>query len=561
MQATASGQARVNQAGRDQTIVQQQTVLPAEALRSVAQVDAPPRLVNLPALSLLFVGRGDELAELEQALAGAGPVVVAAVHGLGGIGKSTLAARYAAASHTGGLNPVWWITADSPASIEAGLAALAVALQPELATVLPQEGLAQRAVAWLACHHGWLLVLDNVTHPGHLTDLLGRVPDGRVLVTSRLGEGWHRVGAVVLRLDVLSQEQSIALLTRIATAGWPGADLDGAAELVDELGCLPLAIEQAGAYLRQNRLSPRAYLDLLAAHPAVMYDQAAEGGDAERTIAQIWRLTLDRLTDTPLAGDLLRILAWYAPEALPRDVLDGVESAPLVQQALGRLAAYNMINIDGAGITVHRLVQAVARTGNPDDPHRSPAAITAARARAVDLLARAHPAEPDDPAFWPRWRALLPHLDAMFARMPAETDTADAYGLLLAAGRYLQGQGALGHAVRYLERCVALAHRVYDPDHPAVLVSQSNLANAYQAAGDLNRAVPLLEQTLTDQQRVLGDDHPTTLTSRNNLASAYQAAGNLNRAVPLLEQTLTDRQRVLGDDHPDTLNSRNNLAS
>lgn len=463
-----------------------QTTLPPEALRPVDEVPAPPGLVNVPEHARQFVGRHTELAGLERALeaAGAGPVVVAAVHGLGGIGKSTLAARYAAGhARAGTFNPVWWITADTPASIESGLAALAAALQPELAAIVPAQVLAQRAAGWLACHTGWLLVLDNLTHPGHIAGLLGRTMAGRVLVTSRLGEGWHRLGASVLRLDVLADEEAIDLLTQVTTAGRPGGELDGAAELVSELGCLPLAVEQAGAYLHQTRLSPRAYLDLLAAHPAVMYDQAAEGGDAERTIARIWRLTLDRLTATPLAGDLLRILAWYAPEQIPRSLLDGLAKAPLVQQALGRLAAYNMITLDDAGITVHRLVQAVARTGDPADPHRQPGDIDTARAHAIKLLDQALPDRYEDPAAWSRWRALLPHMDAVFERTPPNVDTADAHELLLATGLFLEGQGAVGRALAYLQRCMTLAERVYDPDHPAVLLARASLAYAYHSAG------------------------------------------------------------------------------
>ena len=82
---------------------------------------------------------------------------------------------------------------------------------------------------------------------------------------------------------------------------------------------MPLAIEQAGAYLAQAGATPREYLDLLARYPAAMYQAAAEGGDAARTIARIWRVTLDRLAGDPLAGQVLRILAWYAPDAHPPD--------------------------------------------------------------------------------------------------------------------------------------------------------------------------------------------------------------------------------------------------
>ncbi|MEU4836359.1 FxSxx-COOH system tetratricopeptide repeat protein [Streptosporangium sp. NPDC023615] len=539
-----------------------QTVLPEQALRPVEEVSAPPGLVNLPFHAQLFVGRGEELAELERALSGAGPaVVVAAVHGLGGIGKSTLAARYAAArARAGAVNPVWWITADTPGSIEAGLAGLAVALQPEL-KVLPAPVLAQRAVSWLACHQDWLLVLDNLTHPRDASELLARTLAGRVLVTSRLGEGWHRVGAQVLRLDVLPEDQAIDLLTRITTGGRPGADLDGAAELVRELGCLPLAIEQAGAYLHQNQLSPRAYLELLARYPAVMYDQAAEGGDAERTIARIWRLTLNQLTTTPLAGDLLRVLAWYAPQAIPAGVLDALAEPPRLRQALGRLAAYNMITLDGPCISVHRLVQAVARTPDPDDPHREDTDIATAREHATRLLTGALPTTAyNDPAGWPTWRTLLPHITALIDHAPSDTDTLDTARLLNGTGLFLFDQGNPAGAIRCHHRAHTAYHRVLGGDHPSTLASRSNLAGAYYAAGDLGRAIPLLQATLAESERVLGGDHPFTLTSRSNLAGAYGSAGDLGRAIPLLQATLAESERVLGGDHPSTLTTRNNLA-
>nr|WP_241755321.1 NB-ARC domain-containing protein [Actinomadura sp. RB99] len=440
MEATASGDGRAYQAARDQYI-NERTI----RVRAPAEVHAPPGQVNIPAHARLFVGRGTELEQLDAALGAADPVVVAAVHGLGGVGKSTLAARYAAAhapaAGSGGrvFHPVWWITADTGEAVQAGLAALAAALQPELKTVMKLEELAEWALTWLGCHPGWLVVLDNVTDPAHIAALLDRTSKGRVLVTSRLGQGWHRFGARVLRLDVLTAGQAVELLTRIATAGGSRVDLDGADELVTELGFLPLAIEQAAAYLQQNQLSPRQYLRYLADSPAAMYDLPAEGSDISsgtgsdaRTIA---RITLDQLAvGTPVAAELLRILAWYAPEAVPRTLLDNLNevderkqfAAPLLQDALGKLAAYNMITLTPDSITVHRLVQAVARTpdDNPadGDPHRRADDITAARDTATRLLNHARPQDYSDPPSWPQWRRLLPHIDALADHtLPAPT--------------------------------------------------------------------------------------------------------------------------------------------
>src|SRR5260370_23055955 len=119
---------------------EQMTVLPAEAFRPWAELAVPAGLANLPSRPGLFVGRAHELARLDAALAGPGEVVVQAVHGLGGIGKSTLAAHWAAA-RARDYTLTWWITAATPTDIDAGLAALAVALQPARSGVLPAAAL------------------------------------------------------------------------------------------------------------------------------------------------------------------------------------------------------------------------------------------------------------------------------------------------------------------------------------------------------------------------------------------------------------------------------------
>lgn len=197
-----------------------------------------------------FVGREAELARLDAAVSGGGPVVVAAVHGLGGVGKSSLAA-YWAGTRDHGCAPIIWIRADSFTAVEQGLAAFATRLQPALAEALPVEELAERGLQWLASHTGWLLILDNVEHPADIAAVRARARGGRVLITGRLSVPWQ-AGATVICLDVLLPGEAEQLLTRLATATGP-RDLDGATELCAALGYLPLAIEQAGAYLAHLR--------------------------------------------------------------------------------------------------------------------------------------------------------------------------------------------------------------------------------------------------------------------------------------------------------------------
>ncbi|MEU8800677.1 hypothetical protein [Spirillospora sp. NPDC048819] len=385
-----------------------------------------------------FVGRSGKLAELDAALADPGGAVVQAVHGLGGVGKSALAAQWAH-QHADSHVLTWWITADSAAGVTARLADLAGMLVPEMTRSTPAAvALEERAAwarRWLAAHAGWLVVLDNVTHPADVAELVTSAPGGRFLITSRLREGWYDLVPALVELDVLSASEAQELLAGILTTGRQAADLAGAAELCTELGHLPLAVKQAGAYIHQTHLSPAAYLEMLRTDPAVMYDQTARGADGERTIARIWRLTLDHLTATaPLAGDVLRVLAWWAPEDIPRTLLTPLGGPVELATALGDLSAYNMITLDADTISVHRLVQAVARTPDPrpvqgdGDPHRRPDAIDHARTQATDLLNQAFPATAGNPAEWPAWQILVPHVTAL-------ADHTISYTLLHRLGR------------------------------------------------------------------------------------------------------------------------------
>ena len=219
-------------------------------------------------------------------------------------------------------------------------------------------------------------------------------------------------------------------------------------------------------------------------------------------------------------------MAWLAPEAIPRTLLAPLAEPADLADALGLLAAYNMITLTSHTITVHRLVQALARTPDPrhpddtGDPHRQPSDIHTARDHTTQLLNQARPTTAGDPAEWPTWRTLLPHIDALTNHTPPDTATTVTAHLLNQTGLFLEGQGAIGRAIAYCQHALTAYERVLGADHPDTLTSRNDLAGAYRSAGDLGRAIPLFEQTLTDCERVLGADHPLTKTVRGNLEVA-----------------------------------------
>ncbi|MDX2292664.1 MULTISPECIES: tetratricopeptide repeat protein [Streptomyces] len=514
------------QTGDHSTHVARATLLPAEALDL-----APAGLVHLPERTRLFVGRARELALLDE---GTGVQVVC---GLGGIGKSTLVARWAV-DRAAGHSVVWWITAETPADLDAGLADLARAMQPGVVGVLPEAALRERALQWLATHDDWLLVLDNVSAPADLRPLLARVGDGRIVVTSRRASGWQDIARTV-PLDVLGPAEAAELFTGVCAAD------DGLDPLCAELGYLPLALKQAAAYCAEAGITPRAYLDLLAAYPAEMFARTAEDGEAARTVARVWQVTLDRLGDTPLAELVLRVIAWWAPEGIQRWLLDPVGTPLEVTEAVRRLAAHSMITLRDGTLNVHRLVQAVVRA-EPGEATRL------AREAAVDLLCAGIRRDGSD---------MIPHIrahgEALAGYMDPADDSAAAAVLFQTVGLAFCMAATSGRALALCERALRSQRRIHGPDHPDTLIAAQAVA-VVTGWGGGRAAVAMLSDNLADQIRVLGPDDRLTLHTRDTLADALQES-DAERAEALFRENAEYFHRTLGPGHPQSIRARYRL--
>lgn len=523
--------------------------------------DVPPGTHNLPAPPpKIFVGRSDALAQLDGSPAqGRTTVVTQTVHGLGGVGKTALALQYA---HTRlhRYRLVWWIAADTAESVLDGLAQLARQLTGADYGSLTVAEAADRAVAWLQAHPGWLLVLDNAENPADLHSLLGRLHHaGHVLITSRYREGWS---ATLVPLPVLDPEDSLRLLIERTGLDSP-ADRTEAQGLAEDLGHLPLALEQAGAYIAQTRTPIADYRELLRDDPADTFDTPPLGADPDRTVARIWKVTVDAIArNDSLAVRALHTVAWYAPEDIPRDLLAGLAEKPArVARALALLAAYSMINLSTQSVSVHRLVQAVSRTVDPADPHRGEEAVRQAREAAAKALVLAIGSDAQSDSWgWSPQATLQPHVDAYLSYVESEQEDVVTAFLLYCASRFTLSQGQLERALSQAQRSVAVYTRLTGDDIPAALEARSQLAVVHHHARRYDQAIEQMEQIVAQAVRTLGDGHESTITFRSNLANCYRAAGDPDRALPLLKRTLDDRTRLLGEDHPLTLMARSNLA-
>jgi tetratricopeptide (TPR) repeat protein len=533
--------------------------------------DMPVVVGEIPQQPVAFQPRAGLLAGLEDEAPEARVVVVRALTGMRGVGKTHLAAAYARARLAERWRLVAWINAEERAGVLAGLSEVAAALGLQAGD---GEAAGRVVRRWLETGGDrCLLVFDNAADPALLRTFIPAAGAARVIITSN-EQSMGDLGADV-PVEVFTPEEALAFLAERTGS----ADVD-ARLVAEELGYLPLALAQAAAVIAGQRLGYGTYLDRLRARPAGEMLKPEKAGHYPRGVAAAVLLSVEGVRaddDTGAAGAVMELLAVLSPAGVRRTMihaagrrgaLGGEEQAggragDVVDRALARLAGASLLtfSVDGSTVTAHRLVMRVIR-----DQLVARDALVAVCSTAAGLLDAL--AESLDRA-WHEDRAavedLVEQIMALYGVAAACPDSDLARRLIGLRSWAVVFLTYLGHSTAQLigiaEPLLADDERVLGTDHPDTLTTRNNLALAYREAGRTAEAIRLYQQTLADRERVLGTEHPETLRSRGGLASAYRDAGRLAEAIALHEQTLASRERVLGTEHPDTLATRVSLGS
>ncbi len=366
-------------AGVRRVIVEELPQLTASAPRA-----ALPKIWNIPyPRNPFFLGRDRIIAHLRHLLQAGQATALShpqAVSGLGGIGKTQIALEYAYRYHQD-YQAVLWASAESAESLVSSFVALASLLRLPEQEAKEQKITVQAVKHWLQTHNGWLLVLDNADDLKILSAFLPSRLGGHVLLTTRAtatGQLAHR-----LEIETLAPEQGVLFLLRRSGLLPPDAPLEQASqeertltrESVEELGGLPLALDQAGAYLEETGTSLEAYWQLYQRYRTELLRERRGVGSAHPLpVATTWLLSFQRVEERNSAAvDLLRLLAWLSPDAIAEELLPaeaaflGPRLSPvagngwLLNQAIESLRAYSLIrrNPKERMLSIHRLVQAV----------------------------------------------------------------------------------------------------------------------------------------------------------------------------------------------------------
>ncbi|MGH4007489.1 MAG: FxSxx-COOH system tetratricopeptide repeat protein [Pseudonocardiaceae bacterium] len=507
-----------------------------------------------------FVGRDATLGQLRERLRSGGTAVVQALHGMGGVGKTQVAIEYAY-RYVGDYDLVWWVSAEENGLIGEQYTELAAELN-----LVPLRADTASAVgalrAYLRGHGRWLVVLDNAESPRDLRDWLPAGP-GHTVITSR-HPGWGEL-ATRVEIDVLPRPESVELIH----ISRPRVSAVDANCLAEALGDLPLALAQAAGFLAETGMPVTHYLDLLKTRTEELLDQNPPQSHP-LSLAAVIRLSTDRLAEIdPAALAMARIGAFLAPEPIPAELLiravtidNGwpselemlavtVASPVTAHRSLGRIGSYGLARIVDGGLQLHRLTQTILRDQLGAD------STAAYRIYSEALLAATELGDERDPAHWPGWARILPHLLAID---PATSCSSDLRDLACRAAWYIYYRGDIQSARDLTQHLHQQWSEQLGSDDQHTLRSAYILLRVLMHFGIFDHALCLGEDTLVRCRRVLGDDHPDTLHAAHYLAAFLYGIGEFERARQLNIDTLERRRRVLGADHIDVQRSAHNLA-
>lgn len=510
-----------------------------------------------------FTGREEVLMRLHNTLhAGTVAALTQALSGLGGIGKTHTAVEYAYRFRDD-YSAVLWVRAETREMVIVDFVALAALLDIPEKDEQDQMRIVEAVKRWLDHNTDWLLILDNVEDFTILGDFLPSRSKGHVVLTTRT----QSAGTFAQRIDLQQMEtdEGALFLLRRAKLLEHDASLEDAPEVLrldarclsQLMGGLPLALDQAGAYIDEIGCSLSEYRGRYQVRQMTLLERRGNTAvEHPQSVCTTFSLCFEKVKHTnPIAAELLQFCAFLAADAIPEKIVtEGTAELCLILEpmnadslaldnAVAALRKYSLLRrtSETKMLTVHRLVQAVLKERMDESTQRQWAE------RAVRAVNRAF-LEPEE--VFQTGELYQPYIvhAQVCASLIEQWDIAsqEAGQLLYRIGAYFHAISQFLQAEVYYRRSLAIARRVLESEHPEIAKILNQLAVVSALLGNDAQAESLFQQARAMRERVLGPEHPDTIASLNNLGVVSMNQGKYAQAESLFLQLFTILGQVSG---------------
>jgi tetratricopeptide (TPR) repeat protein len=521
---------------------------------------------KIPEYKSDFIGRKNILNEIEQHLEKLDYSTFDLVNsafaltGTGGAGKTRIMHEYAnKKKELQAYKSIVWFNAVSKDSVQAGIYQFAVKekLIVEGITETPKE-IFGKVKNWMMKNDDWLFLLDNVESYKDIEDLLSIKSDvvtkgkRHFLITTRKSE----LPIKYREVDVFTESESQYFLH-----SYTGLEPNEfSRKIAVELGHLPLALEQASAYIKKSKnISYQNYSIKLKKSLAILKEGYSEGRTL--SVEATWNISM-RMIDSEEAKQLLNFCAFFAPNNINcnwfREASEQlhlysalqkkIENEDKFKKILYELAEYSLVRIENDKISIHRLTQEAIKNSLNGKKKLIDTSIKIMNEQIFTDFSTARLRN--------NFVEMTSHIITLTRCSFSKTKKIANLYFFLGCG--FNELANYNEALKYYSIALRIRKKILCKEHHDIIVTYNNIGLVLENQSNYAKALEYYQKALTISENDL--ESIDAAYSYHGIANIYNDQGQYTKALEYYQKAITIRENKIGKEHPDTARSYNNIG-